>query len=416
MNKDFFKQLNILYVEDQEEIRNFTSNILNSIVGNLTVCSDGEEGLESFKNNPDIDLIIADINMPKMNGLEMIKRINEINSNIPSIVTTAHTDSSFYKKSIELGINSYCLKPLDLYELIKNITKCLEHKFLKKEIHSKEFDFEDSTIELLNNQDSLIAILEDGKIVAKNDIFSKNFKVFDINLEKILLDKELFLPNKEELKNISWYEFISSLDKENVLIKIKVVDVTRIFKLNVTKIEKEKTYFLVSLFDITNLNEKSNLFEYKYNHDLITGLYNLNRFHKIFSIESKRVRRYRKDLSLIKLSVRNIDEKIISYEDFLNDISELIKNNIREHDICFKSEESTFLVLLPETDLDGALNVSYKLEDILNTMLVNKKLPQHSCFGVVELKNDDNEELILQRVSSALNKALKSEEERVFYF
>ncbi|WP_419766731.1 response regulator [Arcobacter sp.] len=415
MNKDFFKQLNILYVEDQEEIRNFTSNILNSIIGKLFVCNDGEEGLESFKNNPDIDLIIADINMPKMNGLEMIKRINEINSNIPSIVTTAHTDSSFYKKSIELGISSYCLKPLDLYELIKNITKCLEHKFLKNIIYTSNNKFDDSILELLNKQDSLVTIIEDGEIVAQNDIFSKNFKVFDINLEKILLDKEQF-STKEELKTTPWYEFISNLDNENVLIKIKVVDVTRTFKLNVTKIEKEKIYFLVSLFDITNLNEKSNLFEYKYNHDLITGLYNLNKFHKIFSIESKRVRRYRKDLSLIKLSVKNIDEKIISYEDFLNDISELIKNNIREHDICFKAEKSHFIVLLPETDLDGALNVSYKLENILNTMLMNKKLSQHSFFGVVELKNDDNEDLILQRLSSALNKALENEEERIFYF
>ncbi|ADG93309.1 response regulator receiver protein [Arcobacter nitrofigilis DSM 7299] len=416
MNKDFFKQLNILYVEDQEEIRNFTSNILSSIVHNLIICNDGEEGLEAFKNNSNIDLIIADINMPKMNGLEMIKRINQINSKIPSIVTTAHTDSSFYKKSIELGINSYCLKPLDLYELIKNITKCLEHKFLKKRLHSDEFNFNDSTLELLNKQDSLVAILKDGEVVAKNDIFSKNFKVFDINLEKILLDREQFFSNIEDLKNTSWYEFISKLDSENVLIKIKIADVTRIFKLNVTKIEKEKAYFLVSLFDITNLNEKSNLFEYKYNHDLITGLYNLNKFHKIFSIESKRVRRYRKDLSLIKLCVKNIDEKIISYEDFLSDISDLIKNNIREHDICFKAEKSSFLVLLPETDLDGALNVSYKLEDILNTMLANKKLSQHSCFGVVELKNDDNEELILQRVTLALNKALKSDDERVIYF
>ncbi len=415
MNKDFFKQLNILYVEDQEEIRNFTSNILNAIVGNLIVSNNGEEGLEAFKNNSNIDLIIADINMPKMNGLEMIKRINEINSNIPSIVTTAHTDSSFYKKSIELGINSYCLKPLDLYELIKNITKCLEHKFLKNIIHNSNYNFDDSIIELLNKQDSLVAVIEDGVIVAQNDIFSKNFKVFDINLEKILLDKEQF-STKEELKTTPWYEFIANLENENVLIKVKVVDVTRTFKLNVTKIEKEKRYFLVSLFDITNLNEKSNLFEYKYNHDLITGLYNLNKFHKIFSIESKRVRRYRKDLSLIKLSVQNIDEKIISYEDFLNDISELIKNNIREHDICFKVEKSSFLVLLPETDLDGALNVSYKLENILNTMLSNKKLSQYSCFGVVELKNDDNEDLILQRVTSALNKALKSDEERVVYF
>jgi len=47
MNKNFLKQLNILYVEDQDEIRNFTSNILSSFVNKLIVCSNGEEGLDT---------------------------------------------------------------------------------------------------------------------------------------------------------------------------------------------------------------------------------------------------------------------------------------------------------------------------------------------------------------------------------
>jgi response regulator RpfG family c-di-GMP phosphodiesterase len=137
MNKDFLKQLTVLYVEDQDEIRTFTSNILSSFLKKLIVCSNGEEGIDSFKKNPDINLIITDINMPKMNGLEMVKRINQLNPNIPTITTTAHTDSNFYKKSIDLGITSYCLKPLDLYELIKNITKLLEHKILKEDIKNE---------------------------------------------------------------------------------------------------------------------------------------------------------------------------------------------------------------------------------------------------------------------------------------
>jgi diguanylate cyclase (GGDEF)-like protein len=414
MNKDFFKQLNILYVEDQEEIRTFTANILNSFVHKLIICNNGEDGLEAFKENLDIDLVITDINMPKMNGLEMIKRINAINPSIPSITTTAHTDPSFYKKSIDLGITSYCLKPLDLYELIKNITKCIEHKFLINELSNNQIDFNNKELilNILNKQDSFVAIIENDKLLYKNEIFEKTFHEPNINLDDSLVEKELY----SDYKNRSWYEYIASIAGNKVIIKQKIDEVNKIYKLNVSKIINEKTYFIISLYDITNLNEKSSLFEYKYNHDLITSLYNLNKFHKIFSLESKRVRRYRKDLSLIKLDIQKIDENIISYEDFLNDISDLISKNIREHDICFKSEGSSFLILLPETDLDGALNVSYKLEEILNNMLENKKLSQKSSFGVVELKNDDNEELILQRVSSALNKAIKGDEEKVCYF
>jgi len=414
MNKNFLTQLTILYVEDQDEIRNFTSNILSSFVKKLVICSDGQEGLDAFKNNPEIDLIITDINMPKMNGLEMVKNINQINPSIPTITTTAHTDSNFYKKSIELGITSYCLKPLDLYELMKNITKSLEHKFLNKELKKESTDLSktDEIVEVLNNQDSFVAILHEGKEVFANESFLKSFKEFTINLEDSMIDKEQYSFSNE----IPWYEFISNLDKQNVLVKLKIEDSEKIFKLNVSKIEKEKNYFLVSLYDITNLNEKSNLFEYKYNHDLITGLYNLNKFHKIFSLESKRVRRYRKSLSLIKLEIQNIDENIVSYEDLLINISELITKNVREHDINFKAEQSAFLILLPETDLDGALNVAYKLEELLNIMLEEKNFSKKSCFGIVELNNDDNEELIMKRVSLALNKSLDNQEERVSYF
>ncbi|WP_428022878.1 response regulator [Arcobacter sp.] len=412
MNKDFLKQLNILYVEDQDEIRNFTSNILNNFVNKLIVCNNGEEGLITFKENQDVNLIITDINMPKMNGLEMISQINKINPNIPTITTTAHTDSNFYKKSIDLGITSYCLKPLDLYELIKNITKLLEHKFLAEKLNN-EIDLSNSsdTMELLNKQDSFVAIFKKDKQFLSNELFSKTFKNLEINLEDSLIDKEQY---SQEDKT-PWLEYIANLEDQSTLINLKIDDLNKIFKIDVSKLKNEEDAYVVSLFDVTNLNEKSNLFEYKYNHDLITGLYNLNKFHKIFSIESKRVRRYRKSLSIIKLAIENIDEKI-TYEELMNDITELINKNVREHDINFKVEESSFLILLPETDLDGALNVAYKLEELLNDMLESKGTNKKSCFGVVELNNDDNEDLFLKRVSSALKKALNNEDERVSYF
>jgi len=416
MNKDFLKQLTVLYVEDKNEIRNFTSNILSTFLKKLIVCSNGEEGLKSFKENPDIDLIITDINMPKMNGLEMVKRINQINPEIPAITTTAHTDSSFFKDSIDLGITSYCLKPLDLYVLIKNITKILEHKVLKEYIKSNNIDFKNKTdvLEILNKQDSLMAIITKEKQYFSNEIFSNTFREFDINLKESLIDIDSYSIDSKDFNTYSWYEIISRINRENILVKLKVDDSNKIFKLNVSELKDE--CFLISLIDITNLNEKSNLFEYKHNHDLTTGLYNLNKFHKIFSIEFQRVRRYRKDLAIIKLDIENIDENSSIYEDLLNDIAELINKNLRVHDVNFKAENSSFLMLLPETNLDGALNVAYKLEGLLNNMLENKGISKKSCFGVVELNNDDNEELFLQRVNSALNKSLKGDEERVSYF
>ena len=416
MNKDFLKQLNVLYVEDQDDIRNFTSNILSSFLNQLIVCKNGEEGLSEFKKSSNIDLIITDINMPKMNGLEMVRLINQINPNIPTITTTAHTDSSFYKKSIDLGITSYCLKPLDLYELVKNITISLEHKFLKKELSNSKKDLsENEILEIINKQDSQVAIYEGNKQLFVNENFSKVFEKFNLNLEESLIDKEQYNLKDVDLKTVLWLEFIANLESQNVLIKLNIENRNKIFKLNVSKLKKDKDYFVVSLYDITNLNEKSNLFEYKYNHDLTTGLYNLNKFQKLFAIESKRVRRYRKSLSIIKFDIQNLDSNVEYYDNLLINITELINKNVREHDINFKAEKSSFLILLPETDLDGALNVSYKLEELLNNILEEQDISKKSCFGVVELNSDDDESSFLQRVSNALKQSLNSEEERVFY-
>ena len=108
MDKSFLKTINILYVEDEVEVRELTSSFLRKFVNSITLASNGQEGLDIFKkhfhdeNLETIDLIITDINMPKLNGLEMITEINKIDHLIPSIVTTAHNDSSFLKEAMNL--------------------------------------------------------------------------------------------------------------------------------------------------------------------------------------------------------------------------------------------------------------------------------------------------------------------------
>ena len=112
------KTITILYVEDDEMIRVQTKNVFDKVFKKVFIGVDGEEGLAVYEANKDkIDIIITDINMPKLNGLGMVEKINEVKTNVPVIVTTAHTDSSFLMNAININVDKYIAKPFQIKEL-----------------------------------------------------------------------------------------------------------------------------------------------------------------------------------------------------------------------------------------------------------------------------------------------------------
>lgn len=119
MNLEKFKTKKVLYVEDDQTIMNSFSKILNKIFGTVLTANNGEEGLETFKNNSDVDFIITDIKMPKMDGLEMSGEIKKINPDVPCILTTAHAEYDYFLKADEIGIYRYITKPLNINDLLK---------------------------------------------------------------------------------------------------------------------------------------------------------------------------------------------------------------------------------------------------------------------------------------------------------
>jgi len=110
-------KLNILYVEDDKETRIHTFKMLQNFFPDICVAIDGKDGLNAFKNG-NFDIVFTDINMPNMDGLEMIKKIRETDIDIPIIIFSAHDEKEYFLKSIKLGIDGYILKPFD-YEQVK---------------------------------------------------------------------------------------------------------------------------------------------------------------------------------------------------------------------------------------------------------------------------------------------------------
>lgn len=135
------QDFNLLYVEDEKELRDLISITLNKLFNQVYTAENGKTGLDLYKNNiENIDLIITDINMPVMSGMEMAQEIRALSPEIPIIITTAHNDNDFLHEAINLGITSYLLKPVNLKKLFDTVSKVLEAKVLqnKLEVQKKE--------------------------------------------------------------------------------------------------------------------------------------------------------------------------------------------------------------------------------------------------------------------------------------
>ena len=135
MTEDMLKGITILYVEDDTAIRQNTSVTLKLVSANIIDAVDGRDGLEKYKENIDkIDIVMTDLSMPDMDGLEMISEIKKLKKDTPILITTAHQDLSYLKKAIEFGVTSYIIKPIDIRNIITSILKAIEPVNAKNEL------------------------------------------------------------------------------------------------------------------------------------------------------------------------------------------------------------------------------------------------------------------------------------------
>jgi len=163
------QQLTLLYVEDNSEARETTLLLFEEFFKNIIIATNGLEGIELFKKNK-IDLIITDINMPKLNGLEMIKEIKNIDEDVLIFVLSAYNESGYFMDSIKLGVEGYLLKPIETEHFLKHLKKVITKLDLIEEakttLHFLQ-EYED-----LTNSSAIVSKADtNGNITFVNDKF-----------------------------------------------------------------------------------------------------------------------------------------------------------------------------------------------------------------------------------------------------
>jgi len=151
-------KIKVLYVEDNDAVREDTVELLKEFFDRIETAPNGFEGLEKFKKEK-FDLVITDINMPEMNGIEMIKEIKKIDKRVPIIVITAFSDFKYLAECIKIGVYGYILKPIEINQLLEVLNTVLEKIKLRRE--------RDKALQLLEQYKKII---DESATVTKTDL------------------------------------------------------------------------------------------------------------------------------------------------------------------------------------------------------------------------------------------------------
>lgn len=129
--------ISVLFVDDNDTIRQLYRRILEKHVNHLYIAENGSHGLELYqKHKP--DLVITDMVMPVMNGLEMVKEIKKIAPEAKFVVMSAYSEKDSFVESIHLGIDGYLMKPVEAKKLLSLIDEFAGITLMKWELERKE--------------------------------------------------------------------------------------------------------------------------------------------------------------------------------------------------------------------------------------------------------------------------------------
>lgn len=333
INNEFLKQLTILYVEDEDIAREQFAKSLRRLFKNVILGVNGEDGYNKFQEarlaSQSIDLILSDINMPKMNGLEMLEKIRELDENVPVMYTTARTETEYLQRAIELNVNHYALKPINLEDIVLRIQRVCEKQYFQTVIDAKNNELK-NYLTIINNVAAIFKINEKGEITFINDLLCDLFK----EEKESLLGKdfkELFHPQllkdftQEMLTTIkedkTWNGDIRYKNhlKESFYIRSTIfklaqdngIEYISIGFLSTQEVEKKREFHKNVILSISNKNK-----EVSKSKNEIEGLYEENRILKENShIFTENIKKYQEKISFLKNQIKHNETELASVDE-----------------------------------------------------------------------------------------------------
>lgn len=227
MNK--LENITILYVEDDEITRENISEFLGRKCHKLFVAKDGLEGYEKFKEcNPNI--VITDIEMPNLNGIELATKIRKESSTTQIIIATAFTDPEYLLKAVNLHLVKYIIKPLSILKINEALQECEKYiddsqtskkqitKELFYDLFTKEAVLKNEIVQLSKSERNLIELLIKNYPAATSyESIEQNVYEFATskNAIKLLIKSLRTKIGKDTITNVSGFGYNINIEKED---------------------------------------------------------------------------------------------------------------------------------------------------------------------------------------------------------
>ncbi len=359
------KYVKILYIEDEILLQSQIMIYLVKYFENIECANNGKQALSLIEKEK-FDIVILDIKLPDISGVELAKIIKSKNKNIYIIVTTVIDDIDTVKNLIDIGIDQFLLKPFKLKELFKKLfTLSLQiYNARKREILEKERFREIIKRQLIIEKLPFgIVLINKNKIEYINKFI---YKILEIEEKENLESLNDFFRkiNIPELKNLDNKQLLEIL-KQKSYYTLKINN--KHYIMEIENLEDEESYLLIFM-SLKILEEKLDELKKQLYYSEITKLPNIYQFkdklNKIKEIDDNvyffifNIQNYR--------ILKNFIGKKYSYLILLNIIKKII-NDLKEHDFYkdiyfFEYSFNRFIIVVPEKYLEKIEEIFKKYE------------------------------------------------------
>ncbi|MEA2104466.1 MAG: diguanylate cyclase [Candidatus Cloacimonadota bacterium] len=411
--------ISVLYVEDEPIIQQSVAAKLIGKVKKLFLAKNGKIGFELFEHGRP-DVVVTDIQMPVMNGLEMLCKIKEKSENVKIVILTAFSDSEYLIKAIDLGVDKFIMKPVKedkIYDCLVSLSQTIH---LEKRVREEQKKFR---VLSSSAQDAIFMMDDKFRVTLWNAVSEQMFgyENREISGKKIY---EFIIPpeNRHEfklgMKNFSENgngKFVGKITELSVIKK----DGKRFStELSLSSVKLGNIWHAIGIVrDITERKKSKEQLQKAYQKmdilartDFLTKISSRWDVLEKIKYEIQRFERFRYPFALIISDIDSFKSVNDTFghdvgDKVLQHISDIMKKMVRRQDVLGRWGGEEFIMMLPRTEIDGAKIICERIrQTIMDTPFIEKdiKIQNTMTFGIGIYDKEMNIDECIKQADEAL--------------